>query len=203
MRAPCYTAIGSRMLAVGAGRGPYGETTIDATERDQRARGESITAIGDRAATMAWARDVAARLADDQPTQHIAIFVPDERGDGLRLAAQVWGAGEDTGEVIVGDWIVPLEGSVCGRVYRTGLAALCADVTMDPDYRSFPGGRTRSSLTVPIGPPDGVVGVINLEAPWVSAFSIRDYERMTERAATAYDAYQVRRIPRGPGPAIC
>ena len=28
--------------------------------------------------------------------------------------------------------------------------------------------------------------MINLEAPWVAAFSIRDYERMTERAAAAY-----------------
>ena len=88
--------------------------------------------------------------------------------------------------MVIGEWIVPFEGSVCGRVYRTGLAALCADVTMDPDYRSFPGGRTRSSLTVPVGPPDAVVAVINLEAPWVAAFSIRDYERMTERAAAAY-----------------
>jgi putative methionine-R-sulfoxide reductase with GAF domain len=102
------------------------------------------------------------------------------------LAAQIWGAGNDTGEVVVGDWTVPLDGSVCGRVYGTGLAALSADVTLDPDYRSFPGGRTRSSLTVPIGPPDGVVAVLNLEAPWVGAFTIRDYERTTERATAAY-----------------
>ena len=95
--------------------------------------------------------------------------------------------------MIVGRWIVPLEGSVCGRVYRTGLAALCADVTMDPDFRAFPGGRTRSSLTVPIGPPEGAVAVINLEAPWVAAFSILDYERMTERAAAAYASFPGRR----------
>ena len=63
---------------------------------------------------------------------------------------------------------------------------------MDPDYRSFPGGRTRSSLTVPVGPPDDVVAVINLEAPWIAAFSIRDYERMTERAAAAHTSFPVR-----------
>ena len=96
--------------------------------------------------------------------------------------------------MVIGEWIVPFEGSVCGRVYRTGLAALCADVTMDPDYRSFPGGRTRSSLTVPVGPPDAVVAVINLEAPWVAAFSIRDYERMTERAAAAYATFPGRQV---------
>ena len=60
---------------------------------------------------------------------------------------------------------------------------------MDPDYRPFPGGGTRSSLTVPVGPPDGVVAVINLEAPWISAFSIRDYERMTAHAAAAFATF--------------
>jgi hypothetical protein len=166
--------------------------TIDASERHGIARRDSSAAHATGAETSAWARDIVARIGLEQPAQHIAIFVPDQDGAGLRLAAQVWGAGEDTGEVIVGAWIVPLDGSVCGRVYRTGLAALCADVTMDPDYFSFPGGRTRSFLTVPVGPPDDVVAVINLEAPWVAAFSIRDYERMTERAATAFDSF-----PRG------
>jgi putative methionine-R-sulfoxide reductase with GAF domain len=178
---------------VGAERGPYGEMTIDSTERDQRAHAGS-THNEDWAAASAWAHALATQIGQEQPTQHVAIFVPDDDGNGLRLAAQVWGAGEDTGQVIVGEWIVPLEGSICGRVYRMGHAALCADVTMDPDYRSFPGGRTRSSLTVPIGPPGGVVAVINLEAPWVGAFSIGDYERMTERAAAAYDVHPVRRI---------
>jgi putative methionine-R-sulfoxide reductase with GAF domain len=115
--------------------------------------------------------------------------VPDDDGSALRLAAQVWGAGEDTGEVVAGQWVIPLDGSICGRVYRTGLAALSADIAMDPDYRSFPGGRTRSSLTVPIGPPNDVIAVINLEAPWISAFSIRDYERITEWAAVAYGTF--------------
>jgi hypothetical protein len=166
--------------------------TIDARQGDQRPRAGSTDATADWAAIGAWARDLAARIGQDQPTQHIAIFVPDHDRDRLRLAAQIWGAGEDTGEVIVGEWILPLEGSICGRVYRTGLAALCADVSMDPDYRSFPGGRTRSSLTVPVGPPNGVVAVINLEAPWVGAFSIRDYERMTERAAAAHTSFPAR-----------
>jgi len=171
---------------------PIGETTIDATERDGSARARSTlttttTGIGPDIAE--WAEDLVARMTRHQPTQHVAVFVPDDNAAGLRLAAQAWGAGEDTGEVIVGQWIVPLEGSICGRVYRTGLAALCADVTVDPDYRAFPGGRTRSSLTVPVGPPGGVVAVVNLEAPWVGAFSIRDFERMTEAAAAAHPAF--------------
>lgn len=167
----------------------HGDATIDATERATRAMTWPSSPSGDWPAVSAWANDLVARLADEQPAQHIAVFVPDDDGGGLRLAAQVWGAGEDTGAVVAGEWLVPLEGSVCGRVYRTGLAALCADVGMDPDYRPFPGGGTRSSLTVPVGPPDGVVAVINLEAPWISAFSIRDYERMTAHAAAAFAIY--------------
>ena len=178
--------------------GGNGETTIDATERDPRSRARS-TKASDRGADewtaiLAWAGDLAAQIGNEQPTQHIAILVPDAGGEALRLAAQVWGAGEDTGDVVVGEWVVPLDGSVCGRVFRTGLAALCADVNLDPDYRSFPGGRSRSSLTVPVGRPDRVVAVINLEAPWVAAFSIRDYERMQERAAAALDSFPVRPI---------
>jgi GAF domain-containing protein len=144
-------------------------------------------------ALSAWARDLVALVGREQPTEHVAVFVPDEAAGGLRLAAQAWGAGEDTGLVRIGDWIVPFESSICGRVYRTGLAALCSDVAMDPDYRSFPGGRTRSSLTVPVGHSAGVVAVINVEAPWVGAFSIRDYERLTERAAAAFEAWPLAR----------
>jgi hypothetical protein len=175
----------------GPGRGPYGDTTIDATRRDPHSIARSTTSMDVWPAIATWASDLAGRIGREQATQHIAVFVPEADGHGLRLAAQVWGAGEDTGAVVVGDWIIPLDGSVCGRVYRTGLAALSADVGMDPDYRSFPGGRTRSSLTVPVGPPDGVVAVINLEAPWVGAFSIRDYERMSARAAEAFASFPV------------
>jgi putative methionine-R-sulfoxide reductase with GAF domain len=128
-------------------------------------------------------------IALDQTAQHISIFVPDPVADQLRLAAQVWGAGEDLGVVVVGEWVVPSEGSVIGRVFRTGSAALCADVSLDPDYRPFPGSRSRSCLTVPVGPPGVVVAVINIEAPWMSAFSIRDYENVTERARTAAETY--------------
>jgi hypothetical protein len=185
MRLPCYTG----NLTWGSGRTQRRDITIDATERTSRPSARPTDATGVATAIAAWAHDLVAWIGLEQPAQHVSVFVPDDDGAGLRLAAQIWGAGEDTGAVVAGEWLVPVTGSVCGRVYRTGLAALCADVGLDPDYRSFPGGRTRSSLTIPVGPPDGVVAVINLEAPWISAFSIRDYERMTERAAAAYTSF--------------
>ncbi|MBA2381263.1 MAG: GAF domain-containing protein [Chloroflexi bacterium] len=165
--------------------------TIDATGG---AGAGSMTTSGDWPAIAEWAGQLATTIGREQPTEHVAVFVFDNDANGLRLAAQVWGAGEDTGEVVVGDWLLPLEGSVCGRVYRTGVAALCADIGLDPDYRPFPGGRTRSSLTVPIGGPSEVFAVINVEAPWVSAYSIRDYERLTQRAATALATFPLRRF---------
>lgn len=165
--------------------------TMDATERDLRARVGSPVKPDHRPPILVWAQALADRIGREQPTEHVAIFVPedDPERDGLRLVAQIWGPAENTGEVVVGAWTIPLHGSVCGRVYRTGLAALSADVTMDPDYLSFPGSRTRSALTVPVGPPGGVVAVINVEAPFVAAFSIRDYERLTARAAEALATY--------------
>jgi GAF domain-containing protein len=136
-------------------------------------------------AVVLWAQSLADEVALDQPAQHVAVFVHDATVGSLRLVGQVWGAGENTGEVAVGRWLVPLEGSVCGRVFRTGEAALCADVGLDPDYRRFPGGASRSSLTVPLRDEGGAVGVITVEAPWISAFSIADYERLTNIATRA------------------
>ena len=69
---------------------------------------------GPRAAIDAWAAHLAEEVARDQPAQHVAVFVPDAVAGGLRLVAQVWGAGEDTGEVVVGEWIVPFAGRSAG-----------------------------------------------------------------------------------------
>ena len=169
---------------------------IDAPWRDSRA-GAGSTSPHDWQAITRWAGELAALVGAEQPTEHVAVFIPDHEAGGLRLVAQVWGAGEDTGAVVVGQWLVPFEDSITGRVYRTGLAALCADVTMDPDFRTWPGSRTRSSLTVPVGRPGEVLAVVNVEAPFVAAFTIRDYERLTDRAATAADAWPVPSATRG------
>jgi hypothetical protein len=168
-------------------RGGSRETSITAAAGAETFHPSASTGRSPWKATAAWAQALADRVAHDQPSQHVAVLVHDPDVDALRLVGQIWGAGEDTGEVVVGDWLLPLEGSICGRVFRTGSAALAADVALDPDYRPFPGGRSRSSLTVPIESRDGVVGVINVEAPWMSAFTIADYERLTELATAAID----------------
>lgn len=118
-------------------------------------------------------------IAGHQPSFHIGIFVYDPDVDALRLAAQVLGAGEDDEDgVVPGSWLLDVDESVSGRVYRTGAPILIPDVHLDPDYRARPGSRTRSELIVPIVAGDRVVAVASLEAPWVSAFTIEDYDRV-------------------------
>ena len=160
-------------------------TLINAATDADPAHPSLSTAWSPWEAIVGWAEALADRVAGDQPAQHVSVFVHDRSINALRLVGQVWGAGEDTGAVVVGIWTVPLEGSVSGRVFRTRAAALSADVSLDPDYRAFPGGETRSSLTVPLVRDEVAVGVINVEAPWMSAFSIADYGRLTTLAATA------------------
>lgn len=134
---------------------------------------------------LAWGAILADGVALDQPAEHVGVFVLDPEAGALRLVGQIWGSDQNTGEVRVGEWLVPLEGSICGRVFRTGEAALSADFTLDPDERSFPGSSTRSSLTVPIRAAEGIVGVVTVEAPWIAAFSIADYDRLTATVSSA------------------
>jgi GAF domain-containing protein len=130
----------------------------------------------DSARITAWAERLTAALEAQHAFQQIAVLIHDSEAHGLRLVTQRWAGGGDLGLLVPGEWVVPLEGSVCGRVFRSGVPALCSDISLDPDYLSFAGGRTKSELAVPIIVGDQTVGVVNLEAPWVSAFGIADLE---------------------------
>jgi GAF domain-containing protein len=134
---------------------------------------------------VSWAEELINALSADHLHQHCSVFVFDPGRDGLVLAAQLWGAGMDSGKVVPGAWVVPLEGSVCGRVFRTRLPALVVDTSLDPEYRDYPGGRMRSELAVPIVAGSTVVGVLNFESPWPATFGIDDLDRVSDWAARA------------------
>jgi GAF domain-containing protein len=134
---------------------------------------------------VSWAERLIDTLSASHLHQHRSVFVLDPERRGLVLAAQVWGAGQDSGDVIPGAWLLPLEGSVCGRVFRTGQPALVVDTSLDPDYRDYPGGRMRSELAVPIVAGSTIVGVLNLESPWPATFGIDDLDRVSDWAARA------------------
>lgn len=133
----------------------------------------------------AWADWIVESLKRDYQFQYCAVLVH-EPGDGaLRLVGQRWGAGEDLGIVRTGEELVPLDGSVCGSVFRSGAPVLVNDVRDHPRYRSFPGAVMRSELAVPILVEDQPIGVINVESPRVGGFDIADLHRVVARAAEA------------------
>jgi GAF domain-containing protein len=155
--------------------------------------GESLVSLADPdpfpPPVRQWADDLAATVANEPLFQHTSVFAFDAARDGLVLAAMRWGSFLDTGDVRAGEWTVPLEGSICGRVFRTGRPALVADVRVDPDYRDFPGARTRSELAVPIVAAGRVVGVVNLESARVDSFTIDDLDRVRAIADVAGAAF--------------
>lgn len=141
-------------------------------------------------ALLAWADEICEGLAGEFQFLHCGVFLYDPGVTALRLVGQRWGARRGHPAVRVGEWLVPLEGSVCGRVFRTGRPALVADVALDPDFRDYPGGGSRSELAVPIPGPHGEpIGVLNVESPRLNAFTVADLERLTAAARRAGEAY--------------
>jgi len=70
---------------------------------------------------------------------------------------------------------LPLEGSVCGRVYTSGQAELIPDTSTSPNYYTQEGlPDLRSELAVPVRAGDHVVAVLNAESARPNAFSEED-----------------------------
>jgi GAF domain-containing protein len=145
----------------------------------------------DRAGITAWANDLTDAIVAGSEFQQVAVLIHETAANGLRLVTQRWAGSRDLALLVPGEWVVPLTGSICGRVYRTGIPALASDVALDPDYLSFSGGRTKSELTVPIVIAGETVGVVNIEAPFVSAFGIADLELVRRRIGEAAPSFPV------------
>jgi signal transduction protein with GAF and PtsI domain len=133
----------------------------------------------------AWADWIVESLKRDYQFQYCAVLVHEPADGALRLVGQRWGAGEDLGIVRTGEELVPLDGSVCGSVFRAAAPVLVNDVRTHPRYRSFPGAAMRSELAVPILVGDQAIGVINVESPRVGGFDIADLHKVVARAAEA------------------
>lgn len=131
-----------------------------------------------------WADRLADALSLEYPSHHCGVFLPDPEA-GMRLVGQRLGDAADPGPHTVGAWSVPLEGSICGRVARTGAPALVADIRHDPDFRNWASCHTRSELAVPVIAGGATVAVINLESRWIGAYAIRDLDRLLAVAAEA------------------
>jgi putative methionine-R-sulfoxide reductase with GAF domain len=132
-----------------------------------------------------WADGLASTIASQHAHQYIGIVIRDDEADDLRVAGQRVGASVDQDVLVSGETHIPLDGSICGRVFRTGVPALVSDVRMDPDYGPFLGTPMRSELAVPIRVGDRIVGVVNLESPLISAFDIVDLDDIMARIGEA------------------
>jgi GAF domain-containing protein len=134
---------------------------------------------------LVWAAEVVATVSADRLSEHCSVFIADDSLALLILAGARWGTGEDTGMVVPGKWVVPFDGSVCGSVYLTGRPALIQDVAQDESYRTYPGARARSELTVPITSGGRRIGVLNLESSRTGTFGIADLEVLVAHAGWA------------------
>jgi GAF domain-containing protein len=135
-----------------------------------------------------WADRLAEALQRDHLHTLCAVFVMDPASDILWLAAHRLDRGVDA-VFEPGRWALPLHGSICGRVVRTGHPALIPDVSLDPDYFPYPGARARSQLAVPLQIGDRVAGVVNVESPHASAYGIDDLERLAAATAAAAGSF--------------
>jgi GAF domain-containing protein len=143
---------------------------------------------------VAWAAAIVEALRREGRFHSASVLVHDPAAAGLRLAAQ-WRVPEDGAGVARPSWVVPLDGSVCGWVFRTGRPALVADVTTHVDYFAYPGSATRSELAAPILVAGRPIGVINVESPRVGEFGIADLERLGRRAAAAAESLPSDELP--------
>jgi len=100
--------------------------------------------------------------------EFLCFAMPDEEEKGLRLHPSQIGFSPATEE-----FRLPLDGSICGLVFRTGEPVLVEDVRENPHY--FEGApEARSELTVPVRVGGRVIGVLNVESRRSNAFDEED-----------------------------
>lgn len=102
--------------------------------------------------------------------EYISFAMPDEEGEGLRFYPTQIGFPPRIQEVRL-----PLEGSICGLVYRTGQPFLSRDVSQVPFYYEGD-SRVRSELAVPVRVGGRVIGVLDLESRRSNAFDEEDLD---------------------------
>ena len=101
--------------------------------------------------------------------EYLCFALPDpNRRDGLRLHSVQIGYPTPADEVFL-----PMEKSVCGRVFQTGEPMRIGDVREISFYHEG-ASEVRSELAVPVRVGDRVIGVLNVESREVNAFDEED-----------------------------
>ena len=105
---------------------------------------------------------------------HAHIYVMNERGDALKLAA---GAGEPGRQIANENRLIQLESdkSLAARVTRDRRGLLVNNVSLDPDYRAHPLlPLTRSQLAVPLVFGEMILGVMEIFSDEANHFTEED-----------------------------
>jgi GAF domain-containing protein/FixJ family two-component response regulator len=99
---------------------------------------------------------------------YLSFSLPDKDGTCLRLHPSQIGYSSTMTAVDI-----PLDGSVSGRVYRTGKSAVISDARQSPDYfEAAP--EVQSELSVPVKVAGRVIAVLGAESPQIDAFDQED-----------------------------
>lgn len=132
----------------------------------------------------AWTDWILGSLLAHEPFSYCAVLVLDASGDALLVVGERRLSDvDDLVAPVAGP--VPLDGSVCGTVFRSGTPVLVSDVREHPGCEVLPGGTTRSKLAVPVLRGGRAIAVIDIESPRVGGVDIADLHRLTAFAARA------------------
>jgi GAF domain-containing protein/anti-sigma regulatory factor (Ser/Thr protein kinase) len=107
--------------------------------------------------------------------EYLTFVLPDEHGTDL-VAHPSW-AGYTTDS----ETRIPMDSSVCGRVYQSGEPQILSDVREVPYYfETAPG--VRSELVVPVKVADRIIAALDAESPRIGAFT-EDHLRLFSAVA--------------------
>jgi len=102
--------------------------------------------------------------------EFVTILVPDEAGRNLVNL----GIGGTKAETLPRGIQVPVTKGITGKVFRTGRAYVCNDISRDPDFIAIEEWAAGSEICVPLFENERVIGVLNLERSEKYAFGEQD-----------------------------
>lgn len=175
----------------------FEETRLGQVELDKRAR--QLAAVAEISNVSSKELDIQKMLESVvQLTQrqfglyHAHVFIYDEKTDQLKIAACGWKEGDEN-EGIHETAAIPLdkEQSLVARAARTKQAVITNNVFLEPGWLPNPMlPDTASELAVPLVVGDRILGVLDVQADRVNAFTEEDANIQTTLASQVATALQ-------------
>ncbi|MBE2202387.1 MAG: PAS domain-containing protein, partial [Anaerolinea sp.] len=166
------------------------EAALAKRAREMQAVFEVSNAIATILDPTSLLQEVADRTKANFNLYHTHIYLLDETGSILKLAA---GAGDVGREMVAQDWQIPISrtDSVVARVARNKVGAIVNDVRNEPGFlfnEMLP--NTRAELAVPLLISEQLLGVLDVQADTPDHFTADDVIIQTSLAAQVSIAIQ-------------